>query len=91
MDPFFTVVATIFVLVNGQPAPGGPEKLYSPAKFETMAQCEEWTDSQDFAQQREALDHLIVRTWGRGTIYSVECERHTPEDFEPGAKEVPGK
>ena len=85
---FFTVVATIFALVNGQPATT-PEKLYNPAHFETMDQCRDWIGSEDFKTAREALGHLVERTYAPGTVFTVACEQHTRADFVPEGPKAP--
>jgi hypothetical protein len=89
--PFFTVVATIFTLVNGQPAATSADKLYNPAHFETMDQCRDWMGSEDFKTAREALGHLVERTYDPGTVFTVACEEHTRADFVPEGPEAPQK
>ena len=82
MNEFFMVVASIFVLVNGQPA-AEPDKLYNPAHFETMDQCRDWMGSEDFKTAREALGNLVARSYNPDTVFSTACERHTRADFVP--------
>jgi hypothetical protein len=66
------VIATIFLLTNGQPDAG--HKIARRTAFETEAACKEFLNSDDFKTERQTIVEMVISHFDANHIPAMDIQ-----------------